>query len=287
MKVAETTDELNAARNEEASLSTDVARNAEASSLTLQRLETHRVAEANAVEAAMLARDSAAVAEAQMTRLEQDVTSQRQVEASVSHALRQEQDVAWELQERLNVAEHRCALAETRANDGAKSLERSRLLERQAKERAQELRIQLELLREFGREDFMQPARAAAASNGVDNKGAGDSSMHDVTTPKGGMSPVGRRKSNELDDELGAALPSVLIGVELDLGLGRKATLTVAPWQTRADFDKIVETFLEDNRIKPFFKDALVHYLVDVDNEAEAFPATVHASLSDIYTNFG
>lgn len=281
MKAAETTQELNAARHAEESLEADAARTAEETSLTLQKLESHRAAVASAVEAAMVARGSAAAAEAHMTQLEQELTSQRQLEASVSEALRQEQDAAWELQEKLNVVDGRCAAAEIRANDCAKSLERSRLLERQAKERTQELRIQLELLREFGKEDFMQPA------HDVDASGAGYNSVQDATMPTGGASPLGRRKSKELDDELGAALPSVLISAEVDLGLGRKATLTVAPWQTRADFDKIAQTFLDENRIKPLFRDALVHYLVDVDTAAEAFPAMVQASLSDIYARFG
>merc|ERR1712151_380428 len=88
--------------------------------------------------------------------------------------------------------------------------------------------------------------------------------------------------------DLGAALPSVLIAIELDLGHGAgTATLSVAPWETSSDFDAIVESFVGKHRIKPIFASTLVQYLEEVEAQAVSFPAIVKADLSDLYSRYG
>jgi len=216
--------------------------------------------------------------EARFKQLEDEAAALRQRESDLAERLKAEVRGARELQERLLAAAERRTAAEARAKDSAAALERSRLLERQALERAQELRIQLELLREFGHEDFMQPARGpevfappARAAEAID-------------APK----DEGKAKAkNAVDEKLGAALPSVLIAVTLNLGLSRTATLSVAPWQSRSDFEGVVQAFLEEHRIKALFKDALVRFLEDVDATVESYPANVEADLAELYTRFG
>jgi len=82
-------------------------------------------------------------------------------------------------------------------------------------------------------------------------------------------------------------MPSVLIAVELDLGMGRSATLNIAPWQTRSDFDSAVHEFLDQQRVRPIFAPALVQYLEQVETEAVTFPAKVKAELMDVYSRYG
>merc|ERR1712113_1280646 len=74
-----------------------------------------------------------------------------------------------------------------------------------------------------------------------------------------------------VDEMLGAPVPSVLISIELDLGFST-ATISVATWQTRNDFDAIVNSFLQENNVKLVFAEALVNYLEEVEREAVSFP---------------
>lgn len=83
------------------------------------------------------------------------------------------------------------------------------------------------------------------------------------------------------------AVPNVLIAAEIELGSGSRATLTVAPWQTRSDFDGVVQEFLSSHRIKPVFEKAMVQYLEEIEREATTFPLMVKASLTEIYSRYG
>mmetsp|Transcript_81665 Transcript_81665/g.236744 ORF Transcript_81665/g.236744 Transcript_81665/m.236744 type:complete len:449 (+) Transcript_81665:83-1429(+) len=171
-----------------------------------------------------------------------------------------------ELQERLLSAE--AEIGELRC-----AVEGGRLRERQASERAQEYRTSLELYREFGAEVF---------------------GPSPVCSPPGG-SPTSFKPEEEDDDERrlssdGAgevALPRVLMAVELNLGCAGTATLSVAPWQTRSDFDGVVADFLREHRIKAIFAGALIRYLEEVEETAESFPTRVQANLSEIYSSYG
>lgn len=204
----------------------------------------------------------------------------------------------------------RLATAETQLIDLSAELDRSRLLERQALQRAQQYRTSLELYREFG-EDFLLPTVQQGASDSsavckepsavkTAAEESGRSSSKDVAAAES----FARCGSNGIDwlankdarlpsiegcgteDVQEAALSKVLIAVELEIG-GKTATLSVAPWQTSSDFDEVVQEFLTQHRIKPVFKDALVEYLEEVESQSTIFPAVVQADLSDLYSRYG
>eukprot|EP00747_Dinoflagellata_sp_TGD_P116227 gnl/TRDRNA2_/TRDRNA2_172326_c5_seq1.p1 gnl/TRDRNA2_/TRDRNA2_172326_c5~~gnl/TRDRNA2_/TRDRNA2_172326_c5_seq1.p1 ORF type:complete len:372 (+),score=104.32 gnl/TRDRNA2_/TRDRNA2_172326_c5_seq1:56-1117(+) len=210
---------------------------------------------------------------------EERATAQEQREAELTENFRSEAAQARELEERLVLVGERLEAAEARTKEVEAALARSKLLERQALERAQEFRMSLALLQEFGHEDFMkeaprvQPASARASSAEVTN-GIGS-----------GGAPVVRSNS-VVDEHLGEVVKSVLISVELDLGFAT-ATMSVAPWQTSADFEEIVTGFLQQHRVKPVFKDALVRYLEEVEAKAETFPVMLQADLADLYSTHG
>merc|ERR1711879_619780 len=69
---------------------------------------------------------------------------------------------------------------------------------------------------------------------------------------------------SESPDHRRPSISNILIAVELEIGLARKATLTVAPWQSRDDFNDVVQAFLKQQGVKLVFKNALVEYLVEV-----------------------
>jgi len=179
-------------------------------------------------------------------------------------------------QEQVVALTYKLNSAEAQVMELTASLDRSRLLERQALDRAQEYHSSLQLFREFGHEDFMAAAPRAE-------------SMHDDSVVIDDF-PI-RREPSLVDGELRPAVPQVLMSVELDLGGrtekgGKKATLTIAPWQTRADFDQVVQTFLQENRVRPVFADSLVRYLEQLEADASTFPVRVSGSLGDIYNKY-
>jgi len=221
--------------------------------------------------------------EAKIKQLEDKVVAQQQREASLADRLRTEQTVSRDIQERVIQAREQQEIANAKAKDSIAALERSKLLERQALERAQEFRMQLELLREFGHEEFMKPTY----NTGTDEHGG--SKAPDDDEAKAEFQPPARQSkaSKAVDQQMGAAFSSVLIAVELDLGLDRVATISIAPWQSREDFPEVVQAFLQEHRIKPLFKDALVEYLNEVDTQAETYPAMMKANLGDVYSRFG
>merc|ERR1712107_401665 len=95
---------------------------------------------------------------------ESRLVEQKVKEAALSTRFQEELQISFELREDSVRAKEREQLADCRAREAQKAVERSRLLERQALERAQELRTSLELLREFGDEEFMRPALTSRRS---------------------------------------------------------------------------------------------------------------------------
>jgi len=214
-------------------------------------------------------------------------------------------------EERLALSEERLANAESKIHELTRALERSRLCERQAMERAQEYRTSLALYREFGHEGFLAAAprvsetppysperqgfeqcgpdalsRSGSHEGGV--LGSVREDRSDCGGPRGGWSiseggleDAGEKSRGEVD------LPSTLIAVELDLGANRLVTLRVAPWHTRSDFEAVVEEFLASNRVKMVFAEALVKYLEVVEAEAVSFPTFVKADLAGLYSQYG
>ncbi|CAE8678814.1 unnamed protein product [Polarella glacialis] len=161
------------------------------------------------------------------------------------------------------------AAAEAYIADLTMALERSRLLEHQ--DRGQEYRTSQAMSRTFARGG---PNYAEETPSGF----SFGEKHADLEEPDSGQTSL----------HVTPAVPSVLIAAEIDLGppAGR-ATLTVAPWQTRSDFDSIVHEFLAHHRVKPVFEKALVHYLDDVEKQATTFPTLVTANISDIYNRYG
>mmetsp|Transcript_46271 Transcript_46271/g.110089 ORF Transcript_46271/g.110089 Transcript_46271/m.110089 type:complete len:888 (-) Transcript_46271:48-2711(-) len=181
-----------------------------------------------------------------------------------------------ETQDLLASATERLHTSEAQVIDLAAALDRSRLLERQALERAQDYNSSLQLLREFGHEDFMAAAPRAE-------------SMPEEELPREDTKSQGAT----LDAELRPAVSPVLMAVELELGVktdkaggGRKATLTIAPWQTRADFDSVVQEFLQEHRVRAVFAASLVRYLEQLEAQAATFPVTASGNLCDIYNQY-
>lgn len=211
--------------------------------------------------------------------------------------------------EKMISLEERLSRATDRGSELARALDRSRLLERQATERAQEYRTSLALFREFGTDGFMAAAprqtetppispvrsdlgnfhgldfqgnvarfasgellRPHALNSGADN---GWQTLSEVS------SDCPLQAHGEVD------LPSVLIAVELDCGTAGIATLRVAPWQTRGDFERVVCDFLVQHRLKSVFRHALIKYLEVVEEEATTFPANLKADLAGLYSMYG
>jgi len=162
--------------------------------------------------------------------------------------------------------------------------------------------MKLELHREFGSDVFSQAPTISRqqsiceAGHVVDmrsNSRVTDSGPTDTTRENTEasvsfdndvQSSAGPEDSTELD--IGPALSDVLVAVEFEL-LSGPAVLSVAPWQTRSDFDGIVQSFLKQYNIKPLFASALVQHLEEVEAEAPTFPYRVKSSLADLYSRYG
>mmetsp|Transcript_81664 Transcript_81664/g.236736 ORF Transcript_81664/g.236736 Transcript_81664/m.236736 type:complete len:522 (+) Transcript_81664:111-1676(+) len=194
---------------------------------------------------------------------------------------------AEELQERL-------LCAEVEISDLRSALERSRLCERQALERAQEYRTSLELYREFGAELFGSGQRHSKVSSPMVSQPGESPTSPPPDAEENDEEDQRRFPSDTMASAAAAgdaagevALRSVLIAIELNLGCVGTATLTVAPWQTRSDFDGIVADFLQENKIKSIFAEALIRYLEEVEETAESFPTHVRANLSEIHSLYG
>ena len=178
------------------------------------------------------------------------------------------------MHERAVASEERLQECESELVTATAALERSRLLERQAVERAQEYRTRLEVLREFGSDDFMQ----AQASSMVGPRAEG--AVDDAEALQQ------QQAADELDRRMGSAMPDVLVAVELNLGF-KSATLSVAPWHTPADYGSLVGEFLSEHGVRHVFAEALVRYLEEVEDQATSFPFVVQAELSDVYSKYG
>merc|ERR1712224_770418 len=125
------------------------------------------------------------------------------------------------------------------------------------RQREAELQRSLALLREFGHEDFMNSAVTEAPV--IDSRLP---AAHEEALVSNVMQPEGA---------CDAPMPSVLISVDVDLGMSR-ARLCVAPWHTGADLDALVKAFLDEHRVRSMFAPVLVQYVQDIEKQAEAFP---------------
>mmetsp|Transcript_103190 Transcript_103190/g.205040 ORF Transcript_103190/g.205040 Transcript_103190/m.205040 type:complete len:633 (+) Transcript_103190:51-1949(+) len=193
--------------------------------------------------------------------------------SSVCHSTQRTRD----LEEQLALTTENLVSAEAQVFDLAAALERSRLLERQAQERAQEYQAMLQM-----RQDFLVAAPREVGDH-ESTLGEVGLSQHDAAESDGNEHLPASTPGVE-----GLSVPSVLIAIELDLGqVAGTAVLSIAPWQTRSDFDAVVKDFLEENRVKPLFAGALVRFLEKVEREAEMFPAKVKANLAEVYSRYG
>lgn len=192
------------------------------------------------------------------------------------------------------------ASAQAKISELSAKLELSRTLERQAADKLKEYKDSVQNIAS-GRPSFAEmPAslRSPRVSFGSRRLCLGEDELASPRSPpardfSGSSVPADedntpeRQTSNDGPAVI-PAVASVLIAVEIDLGPGiGRATLTVAPWQTRSDFDTIVTEFLSHHRVKPVFTQAVVHYLEDIEKQATTFPAMVQASLDEIYNHYG
>ncbi|CAE8742991.1 unnamed protein product, partial [Polarella glacialis] len=214
-----------------------------------------------------------------LRRSDSAATKQDRLRAAGEESLRQE----------VGVGESRAEDAESRSRDLQAALDRSRLLERHSRERIQELRTQVALLREFGRDEFMQfqpEPRVPETTSENPARDAEDSCAACAQVAAASIAQAQPAMDTRTDSPDGAAMSTVLIAVELDLGFAT-ATLSVSPWQSRSDFDGVVQEFLKSHRVRPVFAEALVKYLQVVEDEAVSFPVVVKAELADLYSQYG
>jgi len=207
------------------------------------------------------------------------------IEAVVHETSKQHDRQMRELQDHLAEMTERHEVAEAQRIDLTQALERSRLLERQALEMAEEYKKILET-HETSKQMIAKTGFTTAAPL---NEVSGDDDAviePDFKALKAQQSTENMSPTGGVDLEH-VVMPSVLIAVELDLGMGRSATLNIAPWQTRSDFDSAVHEFLDQQRVRPIFAPALVQYLEQVETEAVTFPAKVKAELMDVYSRYG
>jgi len=218
--------------------------------------------------------------------------------AAAEEATKVEAERARELQEKLVDTTEQLNVAEAQLMDLTAALERSRLLERQSFERAKDYRNSWELHSEFGKEGFSAAAprtsqlvldreNTCGTDVGDDRSEEGLPASSPVPASTGASTPCcGGAVANGGSEQ--PAVPSVLIAAELDLGkVAGTAVLSVAPWQTRSDFDAVVRDFLEQHRVRPVFANALVRFLEEVEAEASTFPTIVKAELTNLYSRFG
>mmetsp|Transcript_3724 Transcript_3724/g.9599 ORF Transcript_3724/g.9599 Transcript_3724/m.9599 type:complete len:665 (+) Transcript_3724:128-2122(+) len=176
------------------------------------------------------------------------------------------------IEERLAICTEKLSATEEQNRDLSMALETSRLLERQAMERVKEYLADLEYIRGNGTAAESRFQAAAPRQKRVPNESTWsvqDSTPTSPTTP-------------ELQQ-----VPAVLMSVTIDLGMGKMATLSIAPWHTRSDFDDVVRAFLNEHNVRPIFSASIVRYLEEVENQAAVFPAKAVASLSELYSRFG
>jgi len=193
----------------------------------------------------------------------EELAAHKRRELVLQEVAKAEAQRAMVTQDQLVSATDRLALAKEQLHDLASALQRAQFIERQALERAQEYRTSLELYREFGKDGFIQD---------------------EMSFPR----PQSEEFSHEDPDKLadGNSLQSrVLVAVDLDLGFAT-ATLSIAPWQTKADFDVVVKDFLKEHKVRPVFADALVRYLQEVEANAVTLPVHVAANLVEIYSRY-
>jgi len=189
----------------------------------------------------------------------QEIAARKRRENALQEALRAETQRTMGLQDQLVSATERMVLTDVQIHDLTSALERAQFIERQAVERAQEYRTSLEMYREFGREDFMLDEIGFPSPNHEDPQ--------QISLRGAQVQRSSSRQENQEQPSSAKSSPSrlssVLLSVEMDLGF-TTATLSIAPWQTKADFDTVVQDFLEEHRVRPVFKDALVRYLEEV-----------------------
>jgi len=209
------------------------------------------------------------------------------------------------LEEQLAASAEKHQALEDQNVDLQSALDLSKLLEQQTKEQGQQAQAQLKDLRYGGYTDatsnggYNSPNFKAAeprmsrlagkSTEELDHGADADESMTPFRkAPE--LRPSTERTASGSLEYLGASpdkVPEVLVSVELDLGAGKLATLNIAPWHTKSDFDEVVKAFLEEQRVRPIFAQSLVRYLVEVETHAEVFPVTAEASLSEIHSRYG
>eukprot|EP00927_Polykrikos_kofoidii_P015865 TRINITY_DN17103_c0_g1_i1.p1 TRINITY_DN17103_c0_g1~~TRINITY_DN17103_c0_g1_i1.p1 ORF type:complete len:718 (-),score=170.97 TRINITY_DN17103_c0_g1_i1:234-2315(-) len=207
------------------------------------------------------------------------------------------------------------------------SLVRYQLLERQANERAQEAEERLaSTLTERSRSRSKQCSFTAGAPRGLEEESetclgqmgafaADDGVCSDDAFALGFHEPrqVWRRSATcggggydatiaevrqqqkvedtlaniEKEDQEEDLADTVLMSVEIDIGGDRSITVTIAPWHTRNEFDKVVRSLFEENNVQPCFARAVVRYLEDLENKTETYPVRASANLDDLHERFG
>jgi hypothetical protein len=155
------------------------------------------------------------------------------------------------------------------------ALERSRLLERQAWDRAEEYKSAL-MENGGGPDSFL-----VAAPRGISREETGMSIAQIIRE-----SSCTERLGNADGESVQLTISSILIAVQLSLPNAGAALLQVAPWQTRSDFHTVVEEFLEEHKLKNIFLESLVKYLEDAEDGASKFPVLLEAELTEVYSRY-
>lgn len=218
------------------------------------------------------------------------------LEAATEISLLKQQLQVFQLGSR-QASEDQTSSAQAKISDLSAKLELSRTLERQAADKLKEYKDSVQNIasRRPSLAEMPVSLRSPRVSTGSRRLSLGEDGLASPRSPlerevSGSSVPADEDSTPERKDgpAVVPAVASVLIAVEIDLGPGiGRATLTVAPWQTRSDFDTIVTEFLSHHRVKPVFTQAVVHYLEDIEKQATTFPAMVQASLDEIYSHYG
>jgi hypothetical protein len=189
----------------------------------------------------------------------------------VKERLAHEEAEAIKVQARLAQLTEELCSKEASNRDLALQLEMSKLLERQAVEKAQE---SLDVLEEVhNAAPWSQEIRRFPTP--LDQIDSMTKQLYQGPDVAGGL-PAAQAK-----------VVSVLISVELELGMGKTGTLCICPWHTRSEFHGVVHEFLKEHHVRPLFLDCLVHYLEELESQAVVFPAKAKACLSELYSRFG
>lgn len=189
-----------------------------------------------------------------------------------------------ELQDELGDTTQRLEAAEAQLPDLRAALERSRLLERQAREQAQEYCSGRELRRDFEKESFWvaAPRRDSESFHETSSVSSLPGALGRVF--RGDGPPVASSSCSSLGPEV----PDVLIVAELDLGreAGTTAVLSISPSQTRSDFEAAVRDFIHKHRVDPAMSVVLVRFLEELEAQATTFPVLVKASLEELQQRY-